>query len=115
LRLSTGETDPIPRRQSLPPAYHREGSIYVTRREALAGGSLYGSRTGGYLMDPSRSVNIDEIEDWERAERLVMAAGNWYVWNIGHSWEQLDRRATLRDGRSAKSPRPRRHRRVRQP
>src|SRR6266542_3101672 len=31
LRLSTGESAPIPRRQELPPAFHRDGSVYVTR------------------------------------------------------------------------------------
>jgi CMP-N-acetylneuraminic acid synthetase len=71
LRISTGETDPIPRRQALPPAFHREGSVYVTRRRVVLEGSLYGARMAGYLIDASRSVNIDEPEDWERAERLL--------------------------------------------
>jgi CMP-N,N'-diacetyllegionaminic acid synthase len=29
LRLSTGEDAPVSRRQSLPPAFHREGSVYL--------------------------------------------------------------------------------------
>jgi CMP-N,N'-diacetyllegionaminic acid synthase len=70
LRLATGEDQPIPRRQELPPAFHRDGSIYVTRRGVLMeGNSLYGKRLGGFLAD-SRSVNLDTPADWERAERL---------------------------------------------
>jgi len=72
LRLSTGEEVPIPRRQLLPPAFHREGSVYVTRRDVLMKrNSLYGSQIAGYPMDPSRSVNIDTLEDWQRAEVLL--------------------------------------------
>jgi CMP-N-acetylneuraminic acid synthetase len=73
LRLSTGEITPIPRRQDLPLALHREGSVYVTRRDVvIEGNSLYGSRTLGHPIDPERSVNIDSIDDWERAETLLM-------------------------------------------
>ncbi|MGH9843270.1 MAG: cytidylyltransferase domain-containing protein, partial [Blastocatellia bacterium] len=66
LRLSTGEAAPIPRRQELPPAFHREGSVYVTRRDVLMEqNSFYGARLLGYVMDPARSVNIDAPEDWQ--------------------------------------------------
>lgn len=71
LRLATGEEQPIPRRQELPPAFHRDGAVYVTRRDVLMeGNSLYGKRLGGFLVG-SRSVNLDTPADWERAERLV--------------------------------------------
>jgi CMP-N-acetylneuraminic acid synthetase len=72
LRLSTGEPAPIPRRQLLPEAFHREGSIYVTRRDTLMqGNSLFGSKVAGYLMDPARSVNIDTMDDWAQAEEFL--------------------------------------------
>jgi CMP-N,N'-diacetyllegionaminic acid synthase len=72
LRLSTGEAAPIPRRQELPAAYHRDGAVYVTRRDVLVeGGTLYGARVVGYPMDPARSVNLDSPEDWLEAERLL--------------------------------------------
>jgi CMP-N,N'-diacetyllegionaminic acid synthase len=72
LRLSTGEDAPIPRRQSLPPAFHREGSVYVVRRDILMkGNSFYGRRFKGYLLDPAQSANIDTPEDWQRAETLL--------------------------------------------
>lgn len=74
LRLSTGDETPIPRRQDLPPAFHREGSVYVSRRDTvIAAGSLYGRRTIGYMMNPNDSVNIDTESDWELADRLLAA------------------------------------------
>jgi CMP-N-acetylneuraminic acid synthetase len=74
LRLSTGEAAPLPRRQLLPPAFHREGSVYVTRRDVLMEQeSLYGQRLRGYPMDPARFVNLDTEEDWRRAEQLLRA------------------------------------------
>lgn len=72
LRLSTGEEQPIPRRQELPPAFHRDGAVYVVRRDVLMdGNSLYGKKLGGYLTDPARNVNLDTPADWDRAEQLL--------------------------------------------
>jgi CMP-N,N'-diacetyllegionaminic acid synthase len=72
LKLSTGENEPISRRQDLPAAWHREGSVYVTRRSVLMEeNSLYGKRLIGYPLDPDNSVNVDTQADWERAEQLV--------------------------------------------
>ena len=72
VRLSTGERAPIARRQDLPPALHREGSVYVTRsRVVLDESSLYGDRTMGYVLRPEDSVNIDDPDDWARAESLL--------------------------------------------
>ncbi|MFN8003891.1 MAG: acylneuraminate cytidylyltransferase family protein [Acidobacteriota bacterium] len=76
LRLSTGESTPIPRRQALPPAFHREGSVYVTRRDViLEENSLYGQRVLGVELDPARSVNIDTPDDWAHAEALLQTTG----------------------------------------
>lgn len=72
LRLSTGEAAPIPRRQELPPAFHREGSVYVARRDVvMTKNSLYGAKVLGFEIERSRSVNIDTLEDWTKAETLV--------------------------------------------
>jgi CMP-N-acetylneuraminic acid synthetase len=72
LRLSTGEREPIARRQDLPPAFHREGSVYVTRRDVLMQqNSLYGNRVAGYVIDETLSVNIDAPADLERAVALA--------------------------------------------
>ena len=40
LHLATGEREPIPQRQALPPAFHREGSVYIMRRDVLVGGPV---------------------------------------------------------------------------
>ena len=72
LRLSTGEADPLPRRQALPAAFHREGSVYVTRRNVLMEeNSLYGSRLRGHLMSSNQCINIDTEADWQRAEKIL--------------------------------------------
>lgn len=74
LRLAMGNATPIARRQDLPAAYRREGSVYLTRRQVvLEQGSLYGRRTLGVLVDPAHSVNLDTLEDWSRAEALLDA------------------------------------------
>jgi CMP-N,N'-diacetyllegionaminic acid synthase len=74
LRLSTGDAAPIARRQDLPPAFHREGSVYVTRRDVVVErDSLYGDHVVGVEVDPASSVNIDDLDDWRRAEDLLAA------------------------------------------
>ncbi|MAN60025.1 MAG: acylneuraminate cytidylyltransferase [Flavobacteriaceae bacterium] len=72
LQLATGEKKPIKRRQELPPAFIRDGSIYLTKTEVLLkGNSLYGDRIGYVQSNPARHVNIDTMEDWRRAEQLA--------------------------------------------
>jgi len=72
LVLSTGESEPVTRRQDLPKAFHREGSVYVTRTNVLfEHGNLYGSNIQGYEVDPAYSVNIDTLEDWGIAEARI--------------------------------------------
>lgn len=72
ITLSTGENSPVARRQDLPAAFHRDGTIYVTRRDVLDEyGNLYGSKVQAYELDATRSVNIDTIEDWELAEKTL--------------------------------------------
>jgi CMP-N,N'-diacetyllegionaminic acid synthase len=74
LHLSTGESSPIPRRQDLPMAYHREGSVYVARREVvMEQNSLFGKRVAGHLLNAMSTVNIDSLEDWKRAEEQLAA------------------------------------------
>ena len=74
LHISTGEPTPITRRQALPPAYHRDGAIYVARRDVIMEQhSLYGRRVVGYLREEGRSVDIDTPDDWAHAESMVEA------------------------------------------
>ncbi|MCC7009023.1 MAG: acylneuraminate cytidylyltransferase family protein [Acidobacteria bacterium] len=73
LRLSTGEAAPIARRQALPPAYHRAGSVYVTRVDCLRAGTLYGRRLLGLEVDADSAVNIDSEADLVDAARVLRA------------------------------------------
>jgi CMP-N,N'-diacetyllegionaminic acid synthase len=87
-RLSTGEKTPIPRRQILPPGFHREGSVYAMRRDVLMlGNSVFGDRVMGFEMDPAKSVNIDTLADWARTEELLASAapvvsGSEVPWSV---------------------------------
>ena len=75
LHLSVGGREPLARRQVLPPAYHRDGSVYVTRRDiVLERNSLYGERLYGYEMSSPTHENIDTPDDLARAERLLRDA-----------------------------------------
>lgn len=72
MTLSSGDVEPVTRRQELPPAFHREGSVYVTRRGVLTEcRNLYGRDVRGYEIDEANSINIDTPDDWDRAETLI--------------------------------------------
>lgn len=74
LTLANGSSEPIPRRQELPRAFHRDGTVYVTRcSTVLNDKSLYGACTAGYEMDPEFSANIDTESDWKAVERRINA------------------------------------------
>lgn len=73
LKIATGEKEIITRRQDLPPAFYRDGSIYITRSEVLLKeNSLYGNKLTYIQSDPKWHVNIDTPADWEKAERHVL-------------------------------------------
>ena len=72
LSLCTGDAEPVSRRQDLPSAFHRDGSVYVTRSTCvIEGDSLYGNRTIGYQMSPEYSSNIDTLDDWLSVENRI--------------------------------------------
>jgi CMP-N-acetylneuraminic acid synthetase len=72
LKIATGETVIIPRRQELPVAYHRDGSIYITKTEVLLKEhSLYGKSTAFIESKPEFYVNIDTLQDWKKAEEMI--------------------------------------------
>jgi CMP-N,N'-diacetyllegionaminic acid synthase len=72
LKIATGEVQIIPRRQELPRAYFRDGSIYLTKTEVvLKKNSLYGDAISYIEMDNTYHVNIDTMADWEQAEKLA--------------------------------------------
>lgn len=71
LKIATGEAEIISRRQDLPVAYHRDGSIYITKTEViLQQHSLYGKSTTFIESSSESYVNIDTLTDWKKAEEL---------------------------------------------
>lgn len=72
LKIATGETEIIPRRQELPIAYHRDGSIYLTKvKVLLEEHSLYGKSIAFIESASDFYVNIDTMDDWEKAEEMI--------------------------------------------
>jgi CMP-N-acetylneuraminic acid synthetase len=72
LKIATGEDDIISQRQKLPIAYHRDGSIYITKTEVLLNQhSLYGKSIAYIESESQFYVNIDTLEDWEKAEMMI--------------------------------------------
>lgn len=74
LKIATGEKDIITRRQELPPAYIRNGSIYLTKTQVILNKkSLYGDSISYYEMGTEKHVNLDTLKDWEQAVNLISA------------------------------------------
>jgi CMP-N,N'-diacetyllegionaminic acid synthase len=72
LKVATGEEKIISRRQDLPNAYHRDGSIYLMKTEVLLQQhSLYGKSISFIESTPELYVNIDTLADWEKAEQMI--------------------------------------------
>lgn len=72
LRISTGEENIIKRRQDLPNAYFRDGSIYLTKVNVIKNQeSFYGKSITFIESNPDFYCNIDTLKDWEVAENLV--------------------------------------------
>ncbi|WP_333600060.1 acylneuraminate cytidylyltransferase family protein [Flavobacterium sp.] len=71
LKIATADETIIPRRQDLPKAFHRDGSIYITKTEVIKNGSLFGKSIAYIESNPQFHVNIDTMKDWELAEKLL--------------------------------------------
>src|SRR5262249_42896125 len=60
------------RRHGAPQAYVRDGTICLTRVETLrADRDFYGRRCVPMVLRPEDSINLDEPDDWDRAERIL--------------------------------------------
>lgn len=71
LKISTGDEIIIPRRQELPKAYFRDGCMYLVKSEILQQGSLYGNKISYYENNNDFYANIDTLEDWKKAEKML--------------------------------------------
>jgi len=74
-------TRPV-RRQDVPAAWAIDGAIYLFRTAVLSAAqpSLYGDSTAAFVMPPPYGINIDDLDDWQQAERALAALGS----NHGH-------------------------------
>ncbi len=64
------------RRQDVPQAYRRDGTLFVTRAPViLEQRSFYGSRCAPFLLSRDESMNIDTPQDWTEAEQRLAGAG----------------------------------------
>lgn len=52
-------------------AYQRNGAIYLTHRDILMNGSIFGARIRAYIMPAERSVDIDTELDFQFAQFLL--------------------------------------------
>jgi len=60
------------RRQSLTSTYTRNGAVYAFRQEIfLETRNVYGATVTPYIMPAERSVNIDDMSDWQLAESII--------------------------------------------
>ena len=70
--FSIEEKEGTPRQLYKPPAYMRNGAIYVTKRDTLIEkNSIWGDSITPYIMPQERSHNIDDEIDFITSE-LVM-------------------------------------------
>ena len=77
LTLANGESQIISRRQDLPNAYYRDGSIYITKTAVLREKkSLYGDTIASYENRATPNINIDTIDDWQKAEQYIAEHGS---------------------------------------
>ena len=66
----------VTRRQDLNPTFTRNGAIYAVRTSAFnKTGGFYGNRCLAYVMPAERSINLDTMDDWHEAERLLKHTG----------------------------------------
>jgi CMP-N,N'-diacetyllegionaminic acid synthase len=58
-------------RQELPSVYFQTGDLEIVRRETLLSGSISGSNILPLIIQPEEMVDIDNILDWEEAEKKL--------------------------------------------
>jgi CMP-N-acetylneuraminic acid synthetase len=60
----------IKRRQDVPKAYSRNGTVYLFRVLSFEKyQDIYGSKSVPLLIPDEETINLDTMEDWDRAER----------------------------------------------
>jgi CMP-N,N'-diacetyllegionaminic acid synthase len=63
------------RRQDLQRFYYRDGSIYVFKVDNLKSDSIYGNHISPIILSDNMDINIDNMEDWLKAENYLSFYG----------------------------------------
>jgi CMP-N,N'-diacetyllegionaminic acid synthase len=72
IRFWSEEAASITRRQQLETAYAREGTVYAVWRDVLMEkNSIYGDRCLPLVLPVEESLNLDTLDDWDRAEKKL--------------------------------------------
>lgn len=67
----------VKRRQDVMPAYRRDGTVYLTKRDVLfEHQNFYGASCIPMMIDPAESLSIDTDKDWQRAESVLSKRNN---------------------------------------
>ena len=68
LKISTGEKEIISRRQELPSAYYRDGSVYIiNRNNIMKENKILFGKIAYILSDSKYYCNLDDLDDWKVA------------------------------------------------
>ena len=57
--------------QNLPLVYYPNGAVYVTRRDIIMDGRIYGKKIYGYTMPYERSIDLEDENDFYVASALL--------------------------------------------
>ena len=72
ISLFSKNIDAIANRQELPNAYYRDGDIYLFRYNNFKNKkSIYSDENDFIINDYHPYVNIDNLNDWKKAEELI--------------------------------------------
>ncbi len=66
-------------RQELPSSYWQTGHIDVVSAETIINGSMSGQEIYSYIIDPLFSVDLDNLQDWRRAEMRLKSLGSQII------------------------------------
>ncbi|AZQ44701.1 acylneuraminate cytidylyltransferase family protein [Nonlabens ponticola] len=73
LKIATGDKHLITRRQELPEAFYRDGSVYLTKVSViLEQKSLFGQSIAYVENKFELEVNLDTMKDWKVAENMLV-------------------------------------------
>ncbi|MDP3770239.1 MAG: acylneuraminate cytidylyltransferase family protein [bacterium] len=84
IAIFTGEpfSHIVRRRQDLSSTYTRNGAVYLFKTTLLSDSiepNFYGDHVAAYIMKPEESVNIDTMDDWDEAEKIIANKKSAYL------------------------------------